>query len=274
MSAEFPPRGSSPADFEFDLEVDSDHEVRSAVALEAFRFPLEWDKAWTPALRTEEKGYWFTATTQWWRNVCARWPCAIWLDWIGYANAKIDVKIDGQDVVIHVWKGWCQQFLPQLSSWFPGFSFPGGIGAEVGIYTYVKPPKEHRDLRATRRPPWPIEIASALASWKRRFQAHATSKDAVRWWWPASNAVVRSIGPVSFTLTEPESGDAIIKDYTTESYWTCKWMERPSFEKWRAERSSITRPLGVNADEYRLTFSVAGVNYLWAESTSEIVVVP
>jgi hypothetical protein len=52
-------------------------------------------------------------------------PCNALMHWPGYDTEVIDLKLDGRDVVIQLWKGYCPKYMPGL---------PGGIGAEVGLY--------------------------------------------------------------------------------------------------------------------------------------------
>lgn len=198
----------------------------------------------------------------------------------GYANAITKAEINGTTVIIHAWKGWCPQFAPFLRYVFPGFSFPGGIGAEVGVYTYEGPQEGKPELAPPGTGPgWPKRLEDAIRAWRLRFVAHLQSPDACKVWWPASNAVVGSVAPVTFTLSSPHVADPIINGYTTNSYWTCKWMERSSFKRWIAARPTeaglvARKLLSRNSEDFTLRFTVAGVEYVWAESTSEIVPVP
>lgn len=75
----------------------------------------------------DANGYSFVETSEWWKQDCTAFPCFAALHWPGYATQVVEDTINGQPVVIQLWKGDCQKFLglPQ---------FPGGIGAEVGVY--------------------------------------------------------------------------------------------------------------------------------------------
>lgn len=53
------------------------------------------------------------------------WPCTELFHWPGYDTKVIEKKIDGRDIVIQLWKGYCPSYIPGLV---------GGVGAEVGIY--------------------------------------------------------------------------------------------------------------------------------------------
>src|SRR5437773_11654840 len=72
-------------------------------------------------------------TSEWWKVFCQNFPCFWALQWPGYSTDVIEATIDGQAVVIQLWKGYCPKFLG-ISGKSP---FPGGTGAEVGIYRRI-----------------------------------------------------------------------------------------------------------------------------------------
>ena len=78
----------------------------------------------------DDQGYEYVETSEDWKKACLPLPCfaAVW--WPDYATKVVEDTIDGQPVVIQLWKGWCQKFLGDDD-------FPGGIGAEVGVYHRV-----------------------------------------------------------------------------------------------------------------------------------------
>jgi len=243
---------------------------------------FRWTPDKTPAVRTIEGPYTYFATSPWWNKLCRRLPCLLWLDWPAYANAVKVVTVGQQTIIIHCWKGWCLQFLPGLFRLLPGINFPGGIGAEVGIYTFEKPAEDaffpRREPEPTAAPEperdrWWERAWDAIRDSFTRARAHAKSPLRFRLWWPASSEVLESIGPVSFSLYNRHSGDALIKDYETASYWTCKWMKRRSFHSWRADRSGSIRKWR-RPEDFELRFTVAGVDYVWGESTKKIMKVP
>ncbi|MFT3945479.1 MAG: hypothetical protein QM763_00780 [Agriterribacter sp.] len=52
-------------------------------------------------------------------------PCSSLMHWPGYDTKWIKRRIDGRDVIIQLWKGYCPSYLPGLV---------GGVGAEIGLY--------------------------------------------------------------------------------------------------------------------------------------------
>jgi hypothetical protein len=76
----------------------------------------------------DARGYEYVETSDWLKQVCTLLPCFEALQWPDYASKVVRDVIDGQDVVIQLWKGWCPKIFED---------FPGGIGAEVGVYCTV-----------------------------------------------------------------------------------------------------------------------------------------
>ena len=72
---------------------------------------------------TDARGYSYDETSDDWKQRCAALPCFAAMHWPGYDTRVVEDVIDGQAVVIQLWKGLCSQFLG-LSN------FPGGYGAK------------------------------------------------------------------------------------------------------------------------------------------------
>ena len=81
-------------------------------------------------LAYEENGYRFVETSEKWKQLCSVLPCFAQVKWPGYPTKVIEDEINGNPVVIQLWKGWFQQIY--------GDDLPGGVGAEVGIYERVE----------------------------------------------------------------------------------------------------------------------------------------
>ena len=242
---------------------------------------LRLPDTFTLADMTVEHGYTFYATSQLWKRICRWLPCMIWLDWPGYSSAFKEVQIGDQVYFVQCWKGWCgdlfQHFpLPKAAR---KFRFPGGVGAEVGIYCRTnpwvqpRPPAQEEDFLFNRfhPPEWVPSVTRALGTWWTRRKEHAGQRDAFKWWW-ADVAAVPDSGPgVTFSLFDRLTGDPLIEGYNTHSYWTCKWMKTSDFRKWRrshspgrrATRKQLNAKPSDNADEYVLRFEFAGTRYVW-----------
>ncbi|WP_214317552.1 hypothetical protein [Nonomuraea sediminis] len=189
----------------------------------------------TPTIQIVD-GYSYVETSERWKELCAALPCFLALQWPGYASTIVETVIDGQPVVIQLWKGWCQKFLG-----IP--SFPGGIGAEVGIYRRI-PGK----LRPTSLPflPAPLEafVLSHLAS--------LTDNDL---WWPAPELSAR----LQFTLINPFTNQPFFAAGQETSYWLAKWMNETSYVRyWFSHGHMPALP-----QDYILEYTVNEVTRRW-----------
>ena len=84
---------------------------------------------------TDERGYRYVETANWWKRACETLPSFAAVRWPDYSTEVVDAVIDGQPVVIQLWKGWCQRFLGR-------HDFPGGRrvhfvqgGCELAVWT-------------------------------------------------------------------------------------------------------------------------------------------
>lgn len=79
--------------------------------------------------RFQVDGYWHCQNTEWWKQQCSKLPCSKALKWETYETKADTWEHKGKYYVIQLWKGHCQKFLDQNG-------FPGGYGAEVGLYEF------------------------------------------------------------------------------------------------------------------------------------------
>jgi hypothetical protein len=225
---------------------------------------------YSPAIVMEDDSYTYDVTSPWWNGICSQLPCSMNLAWPGYATQSLAVTLMGQPAVIQTWKGWCQS-PPDI----PGVvAFPGGVGAEVGIYR-IDPGRQIPD-----QPPGvPSGLPSVVVQFLEQRLADAAGAalgpDSI--WWPAPDLVDPAQG-VSLRLFEPKFGDELLA-YSTTAYWTCKWMHAvPSFALWSAnwhkEHWSWTNWQSLDdSDDFTLDFTVNGQRYQWTGSTGPIVAV-
>ncbi|MGW1363076.1 hypothetical protein ACWCQP_37415 [Streptomyces chartreusis] len=186
---------------------------------------------------TDSKGYSYVETSEKWKVLCSGLPCFRALQWPGYATEVVEDEIDGQPVVIQLWKGWCQKFL--------GLQFfPGGIGAEVGVYRRI-PGK----LRPTSLPFLPPALEAFLLN-----SLGALADEEL--WWPAPEFNAR----LDFTLVNPITGRPVFSAGPERSYWLTRWMNEPSYIKYALdERGKI--PLLPN--DYVLEYTINGRQNRW-----------
>jgi len=200
------------------------------------------------------------------------------MQWPQYLTAKLEVVIDGEPAVIQCWKGLCEDALSKIT--VPGIGdieFPGGFGAEVGVYRRIPGHQGPLGLMPAIPTAWPATLQVAAKVW---FQARALKIDlsgVTDCWWPADDLVENSGSPVTFTLVDPVLGDALISNYSTNRYWTCQWMRPKSFVAWGVNwhLRHLTVPPGdllkiADISTYTLNFSVAGVDYVWDATSMRV----
>lgn len=195
----------------------------------------DWD---TPTVAAKDgQGFGYVETSEAWKRACAVLPCFSALRWPGYATSVVEDSIGGEPVVIQLWKGWCQKFL-ELDS------FPGGVGAEVGVYRRI--PGRSRPATLSFLPP-PLEklVLDALGS---------AADDEL--WWPAPDLATR----LSFTLLNPDGDRPFFAAGPETTYWLTRWMDESSYLRWRLAQG-LHAPL--RPDAYVLRYTVDGTTRTW-----------
>jgi hypothetical protein len=161
----------------------------------------------------DARGYTYVETSESWKELCRVLPCFDALQWPDYASKHVDDVIDGQPVVIQLWKGWCQKFLGIQS-------FPGGIGAEVGVYRRIP-----GHARPTSLPFLPPVIASRVLSLIAGFTDSQL-------WWPFPELGAR----VEFTLVNPVNNTTFFHAGTETTYWLAQWMNDGSYSRYQRDQ--------------------------------------
>lgn len=191
----------------------------------------------SPTIRTRDSfGYEYGEIAENWKLLCRQLPCFDALWWPGYATKVIPMTVDGVDVVVQLWKGWCQKFL-DLDT------FPGGIGGEVGVYRR----DDGRRLTAPRK---------LLAAYDARLVVHELDELSGReLWWPDPDLATR----IGFTFVDPRTGDTLVEAGPEETYWVGKWMHEPSYLRYAlARHTGFLLPT-----DYTLVYTVNGWTYRW-----------
>jgi hypothetical protein len=185
----------------------------------------------------DANGYSYVETSERWKALCSGLPCFAALQWPGYASTVLDDEIDGQPVVIQLWKGWCQKFL--------GLQFfPGGIGAEVGVYRRI-PGK----ARPTSLPFLPPAFEAFVLS-------HLAALADNELWWPAPDLNAR----LEFRLVNSISNQTFFSAGPETSYWLAKWMNEPSYVRYWFDQG-MRAPL--LPDGYILEYTINGRSRRW-----------
>ena len=186
----------------------------------------------------DSNGYAYVETSERWQQMCSVLPCFDALRWPGYDSIHVDIEINGEPVVIQLWKGWCQKFL--------GLQFfPGGIGAEVGVYRRI-PGK----ARPTSLPFLPAPLEAFI------LQKLATVADN-ELWWPAPDLQAE----LESTFINPVTNQPVFTAGLQTSYWLCKWMNEPSYLEYVADQGLANIPAFPN--DYILEYTINGETRRW-----------
>jgi len=208
-------------------------------------------------------GYEFIETSSNWKQICSTLPCFTQCWWADYLTAVVpaEISISGKkkNVIIQLWKGWCQRF-----GGHPADDFPGGIGAEVGVYEIVdaaeasngaggsywfyKPSEViDRTTFVVRRE---LTAAAPLLSvaLPRRQMLVANSLPPGTVWYP----VGRPYPWISFHLTFREK--TFFTAEPQHTYWRTRWMDPTDYHSKYAKKHDTP----ILASQYTLHYKVAG----------------
>jgi len=192
----------------------------------------------TPTIEiVDANGYAYVETSETWKILCSQLPCFGALHWPGYATLVLDDEIDGEAVVIQLWKGW----IPAI----PGVRFlPGGVGAEVGVYRRM--PGSLR-LRSLPLLPGTLEqfVVGAVGTFTDR-----------EFWWPFPELDAE----LEFTLVNPVTGNAVFSAGPERSYWLAKWMTQGTHIRYWVDQGG---GVPLSAEEYVLEYSLNGRPGRW-----------
>ena len=191
---------------------------------------MSWTDTYT------QSGYTFVENSDSWKSECSVLPCFSDLCWPDYDTKVIEDTVDGQPVVIQLWKGYCEQFLGMQDA-------PGGVGAEVGIYRRMP----GRELKASLDfLPGPLRVI---------YEAVETAERSDLWWpYPELGTTL------TFELTNPETGKTFFTAGPEKTYWLCKWMHPSSYHQYRRDQGGKVPFWSV---DYMLKFTVNGKSYAW-----------
>jgi len=156
----------------------------------------------------DSDGYNYVETSDELKEAATVLPCFEALQWPDYATDIVEDVIDGKPVVIQLWKGWCQQFLSSPN-------FPGGIGAEVGIYERVT----GKGFPAE-RPEWVPEPLWIFL----RTKSMLANGD---FWWPVAEK-----HEIEFDFINPITNTIAFRAGPQNTYWRNKWMDTDDYKEY------------------------------------------
>lgn len=203
---------------------------------------------------TREGGYDFVETTDIWSAFCSNLACGPFVTFPDFRSSHADdnneaykhidipndypeahrfnVNIPGiGPAIVQLWKGWCPRmnehnqghYLANLINL--GKEFPGGIGAEVGVYV----PRNNGTM----------------------FGA-ATAKTTVGTgeWFPLVNHDLK----ISFKLVHPKTGEVLVDAPERHTWWRTKWITAESLGEYKKNHE-----VPKNLLEYELHYTINGV---------------
>jgi hypothetical protein len=178
-----------------------------------------WETSTTPNFSApaiqylDARGYEYVETSEWLKNAVSGLPCSLLMQWPDYATKIVLDKINGEDVVIQLWKGWCPHPFP---------NFPGGIGAEVGIYRRVLGKVAPTNFP----PPSTIPMAMSLLAGSVMNFGNANL------WWPFPELGAE----ITYTLTNPVNNKIFYDAGPQTTYWLAKWMDNDSYARYQRDQ--------------------------------------
>jgi hypothetical protein len=185
----------------------------------------------------DENGYKYVETADWWKKNCGSLPSFSEVWWPDYSTKVIETVISGQQVVIQLWKGWCQKFLGRSD-------FPGGIGAEVGIYRRI-PGRTPPDTL----PGFPQKLSDFILGGVSRVGGQHL------WWaYPELGTTL------TFSLVNTTTNETFFSAGPETTYWLNKWMDPTSYEQYRTDQRG---QIPMFSAEYTLKFTVDGQPFQW-----------
>lgn len=189
----------------------------------------------------------YSETSETWKQLCSGFPCFAAIQWPGYASTVVETVIDGQAVVVQLWKGLCPKFVPPFGI---VNVFPGGVGAEVGVYRRIP-----GRVRPTTFPPQlPTSITGLLTT------ALSTLADQDLWW-PAPELMTS----LEYTLINPTTGQTVYTAGAETSYWLAKWMEPDSYAAYQKRG-----PTPARYEDYILEYTINGRRFpRWPHTPGE-----
>ena len=186
---------------------------------------------------TDARGYRYDETSDAWKKMCTAFPCFGALQWPGYATKWFPATINGQAVIVQLWKGYCEKFAGLEQ-------FPGGVGGEVGIYR-----REPGRARPSALPFLPPQLAALFLN------PLGSLADNDLWWaYPELNT------QITFTLINPITNQPVFGTGTERTYWLNRWMDMNSYHKYQQSQGRGKTPAYVG---YRLEYTINGAKYSW-----------
>lgn len=215
----------------------------------------------SPTFMYSDGGYGYVEVAEWLKDVASNFPCSAVMEWPGYDTEIVEDTINGQPVVIQLWKGWCPKFVDFM---------PGGVGAEVGIYRRIpgKPrptPTSVWDQLANAVSDFIGSVFGAvnaisgitnslLKAFKVPDIAPLSDNDV---WWPAPELNAQ----IEYTFINSRTGQTVFTGGPLRSYWLPKWMNNESYFQYQRDQGPGNTSDFLNTTDYWLEYRINGKSY-------------
>jgi hypothetical protein len=228
---------------------------------------------------TDSNGYEYVETSEHWKDKCFTLPCFEAMYWPGYDTKVFKETINGQEVIVQLWKGRCQQIIKD---------FPGGVGAEVGIYrkiplkalnirSYLESSVKNwvntdwlhylfgRDISLTEyaKNIFSIDIKDLIttnpSNYVEIFRDLILDFSTYDIWWPVDPAELNL--KIEFNMINPITNNTFFSAGPEKSYWLAKWMIEDSYKEYQRAQGEERTPSSVV--DYILEFKINGNIYRW-----------
>jgi hypothetical protein len=234
------PKPGSAEDIAKSLQAMGDNVGRELNSILQAIETVEKDLSAPTVLYKDARGYSYVETSDSWKQLCTAFPCFDGLQWPDYASTSLKKPINNHPVVIQLWKGNCEKLLGLEK-------FPGGIGAEVGVYRLI--PGKVRPRTLSFLPP---SLAATILS-----PIGNLSDNQIWWAYPELGARIQ------FSLVNRGTGEIFFSTGTETTYWLNRWMNPESYEKYKQDQKNQRKstPPPFHEVDYQLHYSINGVSY-------------
>ena len=208
----------------------------------------------------DHRGYDMVGMSPSWKKLCLVLPCSerVVIEPF-YKTRWIATQLDGQQIVIQVWKGHIPKGVRAM---------PGGVGGEVGIYRRDPNRRIPDALDIPSLALFPEEARPAVKAFMSKVIKEFVElvESGVELWWPFPELNAQ----IDMRLVNPKTDEDFFTATPAEpagGYWMSRWMNYDSYMSYIAD-NQLRVPL--HAHEYVMEFAVKGRRFRWADAGSPI----
>jgi len=181
-----------------------------------------------------------------------------------YLTKVVEDKIGGFPIVIQLWKGWCERLGGRYAN------FPGGMGAEVGVYRRVSEDEEYSERFLFKKPvkemdkgmhqfrnnlakvPQKVKpLEKVVAALPRHDRPQGDPEGDV--WYPFPELRTR----LWFKLVNPLTREKFFQTTEQSTWWLTRWMAPDSYRnKYKKQHTVPAFPA-----DFKLHYTINGKTY-------------